>query len=288
MGLDAHESDKGATAHAADKSHQLDGIWNRPATDAPNSPPADSKPTTTSTDGKTPTTSTIGSEQNAPVFTDSDGTPLSDAKLAGLRYNATSADTPTIELASMTLPRFPAVEKQDVSTVSDKRPAEKHRPTAEDLSRIAHKAVGSSEYGNKVPSAAAEFKGETVPPNLKCASTSSQWLVEAGVMTNRDFKIRVGDMVKLLPEKGFTKVPLSGNLDLSKFPDGPIGFITGRGNYEDGSNHIGFIEKRNGQLRVIHNDYHTGKVVDQDIKQKFYTADGKPAYRDMSMFIFRK
>ncbi len=289
MGLDAHESDKGTSAvHTADKSHTLDGIWNRPSTDATPTSPADATPIPTALDAKKTNTSSITNEQSAPVFTDSDGTPLTDAKLNDLKYNTTSADAPVLQLASMTLPRFPAVERQDVTQVSDKRSSERQNPTVGDLSRAAHKAIGSGAYGNKVPSSAAEFAGESVPQNVKCASTSSQWLVEAGMMTNRDFKIRVSDMIKMLPGKGFSQVPLSGNLDLSKFPDGPIGFITGRGNYDDGSNHIGFIEKRDGQLRVIHNDYHTGKVVDQDIKQKFYTADGKPAYRDMSMFVYRK
>ncbi len=105
-------------------------------------------------------------------------------------------------------------------------------------------------------------------------------------MTNRDYKIQVNQMMDLLPQLGFKQVRLNGDLDLSKFPDGPIGFITGRKQTGDGSSHIGFIEKVNGQLRVIHNNYETGRVVDQNIKEKFYKPDGKPAYKELNMFIF--
>jgi len=293
MGLDAPDRNTVAPVDTGDKLLPLDGTWNKPASDTAVTPPADTKPTSTTADAQLPVSSnsdklspTISFEQSAPVITDGDGKPLSDDQVSGLKYSGFS-DKPVIELAAMTLPKFPVFENNDVTQVSDKSAANR-RPTVTALSRAAHNAVGSGAYGNRVPKTASEFRNEEIPPNLKCASTSSQWLVEAGVITNRDFKIRVDDMIKLLPEKGFTKVALKGPLDLSKFPDGPIGFITGRGNYEDDSNHIGFIEKRDGQLRVIHNNYRTGRVVDQDIKEKFYTSSGRPAYRDMSMFIFPK
>lgn len=300
MVLEAHERETATPAGTGgESSHTLNGIWNKPipAPDATsNTSPVEStaapaivsKPNATDTaDPGRPNDSGIN-EASVPVFTDSDGKPLTDAKLTGLKFSTGSmSDKPAIELAVMNLPKFSTEENRDVTEVADK-PKGKQKPTKEDLSRVAHEAVGSNEYGNKVPSNATQFANMDVPQNLKCASTSSEWLIDIGMMTNKDYKIRVADMIKLLPEKGFKQVPLSGDLDLSKFPDGPIGFITGRGNYEDGSSHIGFIEKRNGELRVIHNNYETGKVVDQNIKEKFYSEAGKPAYRHMNMFVFPK
>jgi hypothetical protein len=279
MGLEAHERQGSTSGNTGDHSHSLEGVWNKPThtTQPPTEATASQSPSPEQVKSPTP----IADERSSLIFTDSDGTPVSDAKVAGMTYSGFNDKSKGIELAAMALP-------SDVLTVSDRGGAHGKHATADDLAQAAHDAVGSGKYGNKVPSSAAEFKGYEVPPNLKCASTSSEWLIQIGMMSNKEYKIRVDDMMKLLPEKGFTKVGLKGDLDLSKFPDGPIGFITGRGQTEDGSSHIGFIEKRNGELRVIHNNYHTGKVVDQDIKEKFYKPNGKPAYRELNLYVFPK
>ncbi|MDZ4833735.1 MAG: hypothetical protein SGJ27_08130 [Candidatus Melainabacteria bacterium] len=293
MEFETQEHDRPTAGSTPENSHALNGVWNKPSStiDAATAgliettsgtPLASNTFTQTRNDG---ITSALANETNAPIFTDSDGQPVGEDKLGSLKFNG--LDNQRTEVA-MLLPKLSAGERRDVSTVSDRRRAADKTPTVEALARVAHNAIGSDQFGNKVPSTAAEYRNETIPKNLKCASTSSQWLVDIGAMTNRDFKIRVDDLMKILPAKGFDKVPLRGNLDISKFPDGPIGFITGQDKYEDDSNHIGFIEKRNGELHVIHNNYKTGKVVDQEIKEKFYNADGTPAYRQMNLFVFKK
>lgn len=294
--------DKTAVA-GPDNGALLDGVWNR---DASAGTPSDSSTSTSTNDlqasiSKTPTTESAAISNTLPsmidsqdsnskaglpvaTFSNTDGTPVSEADVSGMAYNGFTSNAGRIELA-MGLPRITdfGSRRPEFTEVAAR---DTRRATAQDLIDVARDSVGSDQFGNQVPSDAKDFKNFRVPPNLKCASTSSEWLISIGMMTNREYKIRVEDMMTLLPQKGFTNTRLTGDFDLSKFPDGPIGFITGRGKYEDGSNHIGVIEKRNGELRVIHNNYRTGRVVDEDIREKFYTADGKPAYRDLQLFTF--
>lgn len=212
-----------------------------------------------------------------------------------LETSRTSADTSRtfdqgtssgqFEVAAMLQPAvFRDGDQGDVLQVSDRGTANSNS-AARRLQDAAHRSVGSAEYGNKVPRDAKEFANMDIPQNLQCASSSSDWLIEAGLMNRRDYKINVVGLDKWLGENGFKRVPLSGNFDISKFPDGPIGFISGKGNVEDGSNHVGFVEKRNGEVRVIHNNWRTGRVVDQNINEKFYDENGKPKYRNMSLYI---
>lgn len=156
--------------------------------------------------------------------------------------------------------------------------------SAVDLQRLAHSSVGRTDLGKRSPANAETFPNYKVPPNVKCAATSSEWLVKLGVISNRDYKIRVNDITDVLSQKGFSRSNLSGNLDVSKFPDGPIGFIVGKGQKGDASSHIGYVEKMNGKINIIHN--RVGKVVKQDISEKFYNKDGTPAYRELDLYRF--
>lgn len=158
-----------------------------------------------------------------------------------------------------------------------------------DLAALARESVGSRELGNKSPAEARELPNFSVPPHVKCASTVSTWLIGAGFMTNEDFKIRVTDpngqgLNELLPELGFKPISLDGKIDPNAFPDGPIGIISGTEKYNDGTNHVGFLEKRNGQLRVMHN--RSGRVADDGlIGSYFYGDNGNPRFAKMKLFV---
>ncbi|MCA9802255.1 MAG: hypothetical protein KC777_09725 [Cyanobacteria bacterium HKST-UBA02] len=150
-----------------------------------------------------------------------------------------------------------------------------------DLAREAHESIGSSKLGNVVPDNAREFAGDDVPAGLKCASTASTWLIDMGAMSPRDFKIRVKDMNSYLSSHFGRPQQLNGNFDISKFPQGPIGFISGTDG-PGGSNHIAFVERQGDRVYIIHNN--NGTVRRQDIHEKFYTSDGRPRYGNMKLF----
>ncbi len=134
MGLESHVRDS-ANDGNTDSSHALDGIWNKPVNTS--TPSTDAS---TASDAKATNPQT---DMHAPVFTDSDGTPVSDAKLAGLTLTGYKDKSgPTIELAAMTLPKFSSIEN-DVTTVSDRRTKATERPTVEGLAKAAHDSVGS-------------------------------------------------------------------------------------------------------------------------------------------------
>ncbi|MBZ0184912.1 MAG: hypothetical protein K8F91_01580, partial [Candidatus Obscuribacterales bacterium] len=117
---------------------------------------------------------------------------------------------------------------------------------------------------------------------LKCASTVSTWLIEAGFMDRRDLKIRVTDMNDYLKENFSSQTRLNGNLDLSKFPQGPIGFISASEHFNDGSNHIAFVERQGDNIFIVHNK--NGVVTREDIEEKFYSKDGKPRYGNIRLY----
>jgi len=221
-------------------------------------------------------------EAAAPTFVDSSGSPVTGSDLSTLAAGGQkTTDGARIELAFLGGRRAEAQRSGDrFTTISS--PAD----IARNVQHWAHDSVGKDSYGNKVPRDAKDFKNMDVPINLQCASTSSEWLIKAGFMTNYDYKIRVTDMMAMLPDKGFRRVDLKGNADFSNFPDGPIGFIAGLNNNKDNSNHIGYIEKRDGEIRIIHNDYKTGRPVDQKVTEKFYNPDGTPAYDKLALFLF--
>lgn len=157
--------------------------------------------------------------------------------------------------------------------------------TADHLKRVVENSIGLTNLGTKVPDDAAILPGFEVDKRVKCATTSSEWLVEMGLMSNEEFQLRVNDFVELLPGKGFHEQVLHGKLDPKQFPEGPIGFIVGQGMARDGSNHIAYAERRGDTIRIVHNDWATGKVVDQKVQDVFYDKDGQPRYDDLTLFV---
>lgn len=162
-------------------------------------------------------------------------------------------------------------------------------PTLETLASEARDSVGSSKLGNVSPAEARDLPNIKVPPQVKCAATVSTWLVEAGYMKNEDFKIRVTDpkgqgLSELLPELGFKPLTINGKIDAASFPEGPIGIIAGTEKFNDGTNHVGFLEKRNGELRVMHN--RSGSVHDDNlVGSYFYNENGTPRFGKMKLFV---
>lgn len=69
------------------------------------------------------------------------------------------------------------------------------------LRDAANDAVNRTDLGNVVPRNARNYAGEKVPPSNQCASTLSDLLINAGLITSRDYQIRVTDMVGLLNGK---------------------------------------------------------------------------------------
>lgn len=149
------------------------------------------------------------------------------------------------------------------------------------LASIANGDVNTSSPGNRVPRDARIMPGYRVPEHVQCASTVSDWLIESGVLSSRDYQIRVKDMNRVLAAKFGRPEQLSGNFDLSDFPRGTIGFITGVGNSR-GGNHIALVERRGNDVFIVHNK--NGTVVREDIKDKFYTSSGRPRYNDIRLF----
>lgn len=283
MGLETHDGQTANNSTKADvQSALLEGTWNKPQ------PPA-TAPDSTNASFSNPDSSKATDSIGTPTFVNGDGSTLSGRDLlqqAVLRTN--QSETAPVEVAAMTLGGlrdFGGDNQAEIMQVADRRSSNRGGGTADALMSAARNSVGKTELGNRVPDGAAQFPGMKVEQNVQCASTSSDWLMQAGFMRERDYNVSVTGLSKWLGEHGFKKVPLSGDFDISKFPDGPIGFIAGTRNVSDGSNHIGFIEKRNGEVRVIHNNWRTGAVVDQNINEKFYDANGKPQYKNMSLYI---
>lgn len=162
---------------------------------------------------------------------------------------------------------------------------EAHDFTADHLKRVVEQSIGRSNLGTRVPDEAENLPGFKVDKRVKCATTSSQWLVEMGLMSNKEFQLKVNDFVELLPTKGFHKQELHGKLDPKQFPEGPIGFIVGQGLGHDGSNHIAYAERRGDSIRIVHNDWSTGKVVDQKVQDVFYDKSGQPRYEDLNLYV---
>lgn len=150
------------------------------------------------------------------------------------------------------------------------------------LSDLSNDAVGRTDQGARVPSDARRFAGYEVPRHNKCASTVSEWLISSGVMNQRDFQIRVKDMNSYLAQRFGPGKELDGKFDLNDYPEGPVGFISATGQHRNGSNHIAFVEREGDNVYIIHNK--AGKVVKEDIRDKFYTSDGRPRYKDMQLF----
>jgi len=201
-----------------------------------------------------------------------------------------SAAERNVELAAMTKPAVAASSDQSLKPmeVSDSS-TDMKPPTMDDILSQARDSVGRRDLGNKSPKEARELPNFSVAPNVKCAATVSAWLIGAGVMKNEDFKIRVTDdkgqgLSELLPELGFQPRTIDGKLDPKAFPDGPVGIIAGTEKYKDGTNHVGFVEKRDGQLRVMHN--RSGRVADDPlIGSYFYGDNGTPKFNKMKLFV---
>lgn len=153
------------------------------------------------------------------------------------------------------------------------------------LRDVANEAVNRTDLGNVVPRNARNYAGEKVPAANQCASTLSDLLIKAEFITSRDYQIRVTDMVGLLNGKVGRPAVLSGNFDKNDFPDGSIGIIAGMGHSRNGSNHIAIVERHGDKVSIIHNN--GGRVVRQDITDKFYYRDGSPRYSDMRLFKLR-
>lgn len=294
MGLESHDAHAVTGKNTDVQSALLEGTWNKPqpsstTTDTSSLPANDASSAPATDTSSAPTAdSKITDSLSTPTFVNGDGSSLSGKDLVQAASMRTSpSDNAPIEVASMSLGNLSLQNdgQPELIQVADRRTSSRSGGTADALMSAARDSVGESKLGNRVPKGASEFAGMVIEQNVQCASTSSDWLMQSGFMRERDYKISVTGLSQWLGEHGFRRVPLSGDFDISKFPDGPIGFIAGTRNVSDGSNHIGFIEKRNGEVRVIHNNWRTGAVVDQNINEKFYDADGKPQYKNMSLYI---
>lgn len=293
MGLESHDAHAVTGKNTDVQSALLEGTWNKPqpsstTTDTGSRPAKDTSSASVTDVSSAPPDSKIADSLSTPTFVNGDGSSLSGKDLvqaASMRISP--SDNAPIEVASMSLGNLSLQGdgQPELIQVADRRTSNRSGGTADALMSAARDSVGESKLGNRVPKGASEFAGMVIEQNVQCASTSSDWLMQSGFMRERDYKISVTGLSQWLGEHGFRRVPLSGDFDISKFPDGPIGFIAGTRNVSDGSNHIGFIEKRNGEVRVIHNNWRTGAVVDQNINEKFYDENGKPQYKNMSLYI---
>ena len=138
-------------------------------------------------------------------------------------------------------------------------------------------SVDRYDLGNRVPSDARRFANYKVPENLQCASSMSDILIDEGYMNSRDYKIRVRDLNKDLARL-FPSQRLRGKFDLNDFPPGSKGFISGLGR----RNHVGYFERVGDSVVIIHNK--NGKIVQENIDDKFYSSSGNPRYADMRIF----
>ncbi|MBI1269944.1 hypothetical protein GC174_05885 [bacterium] len=153
------------------------------------------------------------------------------------------------------------------------------------LREAAHAAVNRTDLGNVVPRDARNFAGYRVPEADQCASSLSEMLETAGFLSSRDYQIRVKDMVNLLSNRLGPPDRLSGNFDRDDFPDGAVGIISGTGHFRNGTNHIAVVERNGNDISIIHNK--NGKIVRENIADKFYYRDGSPRYSDMRLFKLR-
>jgi hypothetical protein len=205
--------------------------------------------------------------------------PTPNAKAAYHESSATASPRVSSESPDANLNSLEIVENNTESGA---------QPSLSDLAAQARESVGSNRLGNVSPAEARDFPNFRVAPHIKCAATVSTWLVGAGFIDNKDFKIRVTDPARqglneLLPGIGFDRSSINGKINPEDFPEGPIGIISATGKYSDGSNHIGFVEKRNGELRVMHN--RSGKVADDALfGSYFYDGKGNPRFGDIAIF----
>lgn len=156
------------------------------------------------------------------------------------------------------------------------------RSVLDRLAITARRSVDKWELGNKVPSKASDFANYKVPNGVQCASTMSDMFMESGIMDAQDYKIRVKDLIPYMSKELGKPQALKGDFDINNFPEGAIGVITGTGHYRNGTNHVGFVEREGNDVFIIHNK--NGKVVREDIKNKFYNSKGKPKYRNLKLF----
>ena len=146
-----------------------------------------------------------------------------------------------------------------------------------DLVSAIKSSVGRSDLGNRAPANAREFANYRVPEHLQCASSISDLLISQGLMRPQDYKIRVRDLNPVLARM-YPTTQLNGNFDINDFPPGSRGFISGT----DSNNHVGYFERSGDSVFIIHNK--NGVMVREDIKDKFYSSNGRPEYRNMKIF----
>lgn len=188
-------------------------------------------------------------------------------------------------LEGFKMPLSATERKESIEQATNLTKSENKTPTADEFKRVVEKSVGRRDLGTLVPNEADEFAGMQVDKSVKCATTSSQWLLDAGVIDKSQFKLRVQDLSPMLPSKGFHEVALKPKLDLSQFPEGPIGFIVGKGMQRDGSNHMAFIERNGKNLSITHNDTKTGQIVKQPLTDIFYDANGIARYDSLQLYV---
>lgn len=153
------------------------------------------------------------------------------------------------------------------------------------LRDAAHAAVNRTDLGNVVPRDARKYAGYRVPQADQCTSSLSDMLETSGFLSSRDYQIRVKDMVNLLSDRLGAPDRLSGKFDKNDFPDGSVGIISGTGHYRNGTNHIAVVERHGNDITIIHNK--NGKIVRENLADKFYYRDGSPRYADMRLFKLR-
>lgn len=146
----------------------------------------------------------------------------------------------------------------------------------------ANANVGKTDLGNRVPASASEHAGYKVPAEVQCSSTLSELMIAAKLMNPKDYKIRVTDMNNYLTRKFGAGERLSGNFDISDFPDGKVAVISATGKISNGSNHIALLERQGNNVFIVHNK--NGRLVREDVRDKFYSRDGAPKYSNMRLF----
>lgn len=188
-------------------------------------------------------------------------------------------------LEGFKMPVSATERKESIELTTNLTKSDNQTPTADEFRKVVEKSIGRKDLGTLVPQEADEFGGTKVDKSVKCATTSSQWLLDAGVIDKSEFKLRVQDLSPILPSKGFHEISLKPKLDLSQFPEGPIGFIVGKGMQRDGSNHMAFIERNGRNLSITHNDTKTGQIVKQPLTDIFYDANGIARYDSLQLYV---
>ena len=157
--------------------------------------------------------------------------------------------------------------------------------SAAKLRDAAHAAVNRTDLGNVVPRDSRKYANYKVPRADQCTSSLSDMLKTTGFLSSRDYQIRVKEMVGLLSDRLGAPDRLSGNFDKNDFPDGSVGIISGTGHFRNGTNHIAVVERNGNDVTIIHNK--NGKIVRENLADKFYYRDGSPRYADMRLFKLR-